>query len=56
MKVVKIPGPSRLLVASVCAYWLAGVIHSAFVGIAVLILLLIPVVLAEFYYSDQADR
>lgn len=54
MEIVKIPSPWRLLLASLCAYWLSDIINPAFVGIAVLIFLLIPVVLAEFYFFKEA--
>jgi|APLak6261658528_1056013.scaffolds.fasta_scaffold124939_2 hypothetical protein len=53
---VKIPSPMRLLLASLCAYWLAGIFNPAFVAIAVLILLLIPVVLVEFYSFSRAKN
>lgn len=51
---VKIPSPIRLLLASLCAYWLAGIFNPAFIAIAALILLLIPVVLVEFYSFSRA--
>jgi len=55
LKVIKIPGPSRLVMASLCAYWLSGIVNSAFIGIAMLFLLLIPVVLAEFYFWGRSQ-
>jgi hypothetical protein len=54
METVKTPSPWRLLLASLCAFWLSGIVNPAFVGIAVLILLLIPVLLAEFYFFSEA--
>ncbi len=55
MKTVKVPGPMRMVWGSLVAYWLSGVINPAFVAIAVMIALFIPVLIADPYFPTQPD-
>jgi hypothetical protein len=52
---VKVPSPLRFLCGSALAYWLSHIINPAFVGIAVMFVLFIPIILTE-YYSDKIDQ
>jgi hypothetical protein len=45
----------RLLCGSVIAYWLAGIINPAFIAIAVVIVLFIPILITDYSSLDQAD-
>jgi hypothetical protein len=54
VNIVKAPGPMRLLCGGALAYWLSHIINSAFVGIAVMIVLFVPVFLHD-YFSEQID-
>lgn len=45
MEYVKMPRPMRMVWGSLAAYWLSGVIHPAFIGIAALIALFIPILI-----------
>jgi len=40
----------RMVWGSLVAYWLAGIINPAFVAIAVMIALLIPVLISEYLF------
>jgi len=46
LKIIKMPTPMRMVWGSLVAYWLAGIINPAFVAIAVMIALLIPVLIS----------
>lgn len=52
MKVVKVPSPTRLLCGGALAYWLSHIINPAFVAIAIMIVLFIPIFTTD-YFSDQ---
>ena len=51
MKIIKMPRPMRMVWGSLVAYWLAGIIHSAFVAIAVMIALFIPILINEHFFQ-----
>ncbi len=52
MKLVKVPSPTRLLCGGALAYWLAHIINPAFVAIAVMIVLFIPIFITD-YFPDR---
>ncbi|MDO9271068.1 MAG: hypothetical protein Q7T96_18335 [Methylobacter sp.] len=52
MKLIKVPGPTRLLCGAALAYWLAHIINPAFVAIAVMIALFIPVFMTDYFASQ----
>jgi len=54
VKVVKMPGPMRMVWGSVIAYWLAGIVNPAFIAIAVMIALFIPILIADPFFSEPA--
>lgn len=49
MKLVKVPSPMRLLCGGALAYWLAHIINPAFVAIAVMIVLFIPIFITDSF-------
>lgn len=53
MKLVKVPSSMRLLCGAALAYWLAGTINPAFVAIAVMIVLFIPVFLWDYCFEKN---
>lgn len=53
LKLVKVPGPTRLLFGCAIAYWLSHIINPAFVSIAVMIVLFIPVFIADYSYDSS---
>jgi hypothetical protein len=56
VKIVKVPGPMRLLCGSLLAYWLASIANPAFAAIAVMIVLFIPLFLNDYSAMEyQAD-
>lgn len=52
VKIVKIPGPIRLLSGGALAYWLSHIINPAFVSIAVMIVLFIPIFLSDYFIKS----
>jgi len=50
---VKIPSFTRLLIGGLAAYWLSTIMNPAFVAIAVLVILLIPVLTVDNIFSQQ---
>jgi hypothetical protein len=56
LKVIKMPRPMRMVWGSAVAYWLSGVINPAFVAIAVMIALFIPILFAEHYSPDLSYK
>jgi len=50
---VKIPRPMRMVWGSAIAYWLAGIVNPAFIAIAVMIALFIPVLIADPYFPGR---
>jgi hypothetical protein len=55
MKIVTMPKPMRMFWGSVAAYWLAGIINPAFIAIAVIIALFIPVLIVDFYFPSRPE-
>ncbi|MDO9142417.1 MAG: hypothetical protein Q7U38_19025 [Methylobacter sp.] len=53
MKTIKVPRPMRMVWGGLIAYWLSGVINPAFVAIAVMIALYIPILIADPYFPSQ---
>ncbi len=53
LETVKYPSFTRLILASLIAYWLSGVMQPAFVGIAWLILVWIPILRFESFISKE---
>lgn len=41
----------RMVWGSAVAYWLSGIINPAFVAIAVMIALFIPILISEYFYT-----
>jgi len=56
VKVVKMPGPMRMVWGSVIAYWLAGIVNPAFIAIAVMIALFIPILIADPFFPSQPEE
>ena len=50
---VKMPSFTRLLIGGLAAYWLSTIMNPAFVAIAVLVILLIPVLTVDNIFSRQ---
>lgn len=44
----------RMVWGSAVAYWLSGIINPAFVAIAVMIALFIPILIAEYFSPDPS--
>ncbi|MGZ5028228.1 MAG: hypothetical protein ACXWF8_15990 [Methylobacter sp.] len=55
MKIIKMPRPMRMVWGGLVAYWLSGIIHPAFVTIAVMIVLFIPILIADPYFPSQPE-
>jgi hypothetical protein len=53
MKIIKVPKPMRMVWGAAVAYWLAGVINPAFIAIAVMIVLFIPVLVSDPYFPKK---
>ena len=53
MKKIKLPHPMKLAIASISAFWIANIIHSAFNPIGVMVLLLIPILVFDLFYPQQ---
>ncbi len=51
MELTKIPGPMRIIWASIGSWWLANIINPGFHAIAIMMLFLIPVLIVELYFS-----
>lgn len=49
------PRPMRMVWGSLVAYWLAGIINPAFVAIAVMIALFIPILINEYFFQALAE-
>lgn len=56
MKKVKVPKPMRMVWGSLIAYWLSGVINPAFVAIAVMIALYIPILITDPYFPTKPEE
>ncbi|MEI6335913.1 MAG: hypothetical protein WCS87_15240 [Methylococcaceae bacterium] len=56
MKYIKAPSPARLLCGSALAYWLSGFVNPAFVAIAVMTLLFIPIFYNDYSHSEAPDK
>jgi hypothetical protein len=56
LEMVKIPRPMRMVWGSAIAYWLSGVINPAFIAIAVMIALFIPVLIADPYSPCRSEE
>lgn len=48
------PTPMRMVWGSAIAYWLSGIINPAFVAIAVMIALFIPILISEYLFPDTS--
>lgn len=51
-KNVVLPGPMGMVWGALAAYWLRDIIHPAFTLIAVMILLMIPVLIANMFFPQ----
>jgi hypothetical protein len=56
VKLVKMPSFTRLFIGGLMAYWLSTIMNPAFVSIAVLMILLIPVLSVDNIFSRQFTR
>ncbi|MCF7969621.1 MAG: hypothetical protein K9L22_00455 [Methylococcaceae bacterium] len=52
-KNVLLPGPMRMVWGALAAYYLKDIIHPAFTLIAVMILLMIPVLIANMFFPER---
>jgi hypothetical protein len=55
-KIIKLPGPMRIVWGSLGCYWLADIVNAGFFGIGVMLLLMIPVLVIENYFSGQFEK
>lgn len=53
---IKMPSFTRLLIGGLTAYWLSTIMNPAFVAIAVLVILMIPVLTVDNMFSQQFHR
>ncbi len=53
---VKMPSFTRLLIGGLAAYWLSTIMNPAFVAIAVLVVLLIPILTVDSIFSNQFSK
>lgn len=53
---VKVPGPMRMVWGTLVAYWLSGVINPAFVAIAVMVAMYIPILIIDPYFPSEAEE
>jgi len=49
------PTPMRMVWGSAIAYWLAGIINPAFIAIAVMIALFIPILIADPFFPSRPE-
>ena len=56
LKKVKVPKPMRMVWGSLIAYWLSGVVNPAFVAIAVMIALYIPILITDPYFPTKPEE
>lgn len=56
LKIVKMPKPMRMVWGSLVAYWLAGIINPAFVAIAMMIALFIPVFIVDPLFPGRPQK
>lgn len=50
---VKLPGPMRLIWGALAAYYLRDIIHPAFTFITMMILMMLPVLIANKLFPDK---
>jgi len=50
---VKLPGPMRIILGALAAYYLRDIIHPAFTFIAVMILMMLPVLIADKLFPSK---
>lgn len=53
---LKMPSFTRLLIGGLIAWWLSSIMNPAFVAIAVLVVLIIPVLTVDNIFSKQFER
>jgi membrane protein implicated in regulation of membrane protease activity len=53
---IKMPSFTRLLIGGLAAYWLSTIMNPAFVAIAVLIILIIPVLTVDNILARQFSK
>jgi hypothetical protein len=56
LKIIKVPKPMRMVWGCVIAYWLAGIVNPAFIVIAVLIALFIPILVVDSYFPGRPEE
>lgn len=53
---LKMPSFTRFLIGGLIAWWLSSIMNPAFVAIAVLVVLIIPVLTVDNIFSKQFER
>ncbi len=53
---VKMPGFTRFLIGGLAAFWLSTIMNPAFVAIAVLVILIIPVLTVDNIFARQFEK
>lgn len=53
---LKMPSFTRFLIGGLIAWWLSSIMNPAFVAIAVLVILIIPVLTVDNIFSKQFER
>jgi len=51
--VVKLPGPMRMIWGALAAYYLRDIIHPAFTFIALMILMMLPILIADKLFPGE---
>jgi hypothetical protein len=52
LKIAKMPKPMRMVWGSTVAHWLSGIINPAFISIAVMIALFIPILIVDPFFPS----
>jgi hypothetical protein len=55
LNIVKVPKPMRMVWGSAIAYWLAGIVNPAFIVIAVMIALFIPILIIDPLFPTRPE-
>ena len=53
MKQIKFPSTLIIVIGSLAAFWLAGIMNRSFNAVGVMILLIIPVLIANYLFPDK---
>ena len=54
--IVKLPGPMRMIWGALAAYYLRDIIHPAFTFIALMILMMLPILIADKLFPGEKEN